>query len=65
MYGNYVQRKQGKPRGHDRAQHLKIAFDVFEFGISKRRLLEGDTEESDDWTVGHPILFPNILARRR
>ena len=44
------------------ARHVRIAFDVFEFGIYKRRLLEGDTEESDDWTTGHPILFPNTLA---
>jgi 5,5'-dehydrodivanillate O-demethylase len=43
-------------------KHLKIAFDEFEFGISKRRLLEGDTEDSDDWTVGHPVIFPAILA---
>ena len=43
-------------------RHLKIEFDVFEFGIFKRRLLEGDVESSDDWTVGHPILFPNTLA---
>ena len=35
---------------------------MFEFGISKQRLLEGDPEDSDDWQVGHPILFPNILA---
>jgi 5,5'-dehydrodivanillate O-demethylase oxygenase subunit len=44
------------------ARHLKIDFDLFEFGIFKRRLLEGDDESSDDWTVGHPILFPNTLA---
>jgi 5,5'-dehydrodivanillate O-demethylase len=44
-------------------RHLKIDFDVFEYGIYKRRLVEGDSEDSDDWTVGHPILFPNILAQ--
>ena len=42
--------------------HLKIAFDEFEFGIVKRRLLEGQSEESDDWRVGHPVVFPNILS---
>ncbi len=61
-YGNYVQRKQGKPEAMTVRRHLRIAFDVYKYGISKRRLLEGDTEESDDWTVGHPILIPNILA---
>ncbi len=24
--------------------------------------LEGEDEESDDWQIGHPILFPNILS---
>jgi 5,5'-dehydrodivanillate O-demethylase oxygenase subunit len=43
-------------------KHLKIGFAEFEYGMYKRRLLAGSTEESDDWKVGHPILFPNILA---
>jgi 5,5'-dehydrodivanillate O-demethylase len=43
-------------------KHLKIAFEEFEYGIYKRRLLEGSNEDSDDWKVGHPVLFPNILA---
>ena len=42
--------------------HLKIAFEEFEYGIYKRRLLEGQTEDADDWTVGHPIVFPYTLA---
>ena len=46
-----------------RPSHLKIDFDVFEYGIYKRRLVEGEPEDSADWTVGHPILFPNILAQ--
>ena len=43
-------------------KHLKIAFAEFEYGVYKRRLLEGAPEDSDDWSVGHPVLFPNILA---
>jgi 5,5'-dehydrodivanillate O-demethylase len=43
-------------------KHLKIAFEEFEYGIYKRRLLLGASEDSDDWRVGHPVLFPNILA---
>jgi 5,5'-dehydrodivanillate O-demethylase len=42
--------------------HAKIAFDEFEYGIVKRRLMEGQPEDSDDWRVGHPVVFPNILA---
>jgi len=44
------------------ARHQKIDFKEFEFGITKHRLLEGHSEESDDWRVGHPIVFPNMLA---
>ena len=44
------------------AHHLKIDFKEFEFGITKHRLLEGHSEGDDDWKVGHPIVFPNMLA---
>jgi 5,5'-dehydrodivanillate O-demethylase oxygenase subunit len=62
-YGNYLMKKLGRPPQLSMARHLKIAFDVFEYGIYKRRLVEGSSEDSTDWTVGHPILFPNILAQ--
>ena len=42
-------------------KHVKIGFDVFEFGIVKRRVLEGGSEEDDDWKVGHPLVFPFTL----
>jgi 5,5'-dehydrodivanillate O-demethylase oxygenase subunit len=61
--GNYVMKKLGKPRFMSPARHVKIDFDVFEYGIFKRRLLEGELEDCDDWTTGHPVLFPNILAQ--
>ncbi|HEY3116040.1 MAG TPA: Rieske 2Fe-2S domain-containing protein [Chloroflexota bacterium] len=60
-YGNYVMRKQGKPEPMNPARHLKIDFDMFEYGVYKRRLMEGAAEDCDDWTRGHPILFPNTL----
>ena len=43
-------------------RHRKIDFAEFELGMYKRRLLEGASEDSDDWKIGHPVLFPNILA---
>ncbi|MGH7772030.1 MAG: Rieske 2Fe-2S domain-containing protein [Candidatus Binatia bacterium] len=61
-FHNYVlerlgrEKEQGKP-----LHHTKIGFDVFEYGIIKRRVLEGETEENEDWQVGHPIIFPSIL----
>ena len=42
-------------------RHLKIGFDTFEHGIIKRRLLEGFSEDDEDWAVGHPMVFPNML----
>ena len=62
-FGNYVMKKLGRPPMLNVARHLKIDFEVFEYGIYKRRLLEGEPEDNPDWTVGHPIIFPNILAQ--
>ncbi|MPZ14379.1 MAG: Rieske 2Fe-2S domain-containing protein [Chloroflexi bacterium] len=62
-YGNYINRRLGKPPAMQTPRHLKIDFDVFEYGVYKRRLVEGEPEDGDDWTVGHPILFPNTLAQ--
>jgi 5,5'-dehydrodivanillate O-demethylase oxygenase subunit len=61
-FGNYERARLGKPPMMDPAQHLKIAFDLYRFGIMKRRLLEGASEDCDDWTTGHPLIFPNLLA---
>jgi 5,5'-dehydrodivanillate O-demethylase len=64
-FGNYVRAiKGGEPLSEglqNVRKHLKIGFDAFEYGIIKRRVLEGFTEEDDDWKEGHPILFPHIL----
>jgi 5,5'-dehydrodivanillate O-demethylase len=46
---------------HYRRRHVKIGFDVFEYGIIKRRVLEGGSEADDDWRVGHPLVFPHML----
>jgi 5,5'-dehydrodivanillate O-demethylase len=59
---NYVMQRQGKPPIAKESRHAKIAFDVFEWGITKRRLMEGQSEDADEWRIGHPVLFPNLLA---
>ena len=62
-YMNYVMKRAGKPAVATERKHLKIDFDVWEFGIMKRRLLEGDDPAtSDEWLVGHPLIFPATLA---
>jgi 5,5'-dehydrodivanillate O-demethylase len=59
---NYVQERLGRSefKGNP-ISHKKINFRVFEYGIIKNRLVEGETEDNEDWQVGHPVLFPNIL----
>jgi 5,5'-dehydrodivanillate O-demethylase len=59
----FIKEQQGN--GHKvaiSARHEKIAFREFEHGITKHRLLAGHSEDSDDWKVGHPVVFPNILS---
>ena len=63
-YGNYLMQLRGEPPAFNLSSvHVKIDFDVAENGlIYKRRLLTGESEDSDDWTIGHPIVFPYMLA---
>jgi 5,5'-dehydrodivanillate O-demethylase len=42
-------------------KHVKVGFDPMEWGILKRRVLEGSTEQDDDWAVGHPLVFPYCM----
>ena len=65
VYGNYVMKKLGRPPMINVTPHRRIDFDVWEYGIYKRRLLEGQPEDetNTDWTIGHPVIFPNTLAQ--
>jgi len=71
-FSDYVLERLGRPDLKRRAirngvrddkpwKHEKIGFTVFEHGITKRRVLEGGSEEDEDWKIGHPIVFPNVL----
>jgi 5,5'-dehydrodivanillate O-demethylase len=57
MYTNYVHEKLGKPKVEVK-RHKQVAFEVFEYGIIKKRLWEGDSEDSDEWRIGHPQIWP-------
>ncbi|WP_067929383.1 Rieske 2Fe-2S domain-containing protein [Alicyclobacillus shizuokensis] len=62
-YHEFLNQEMGNPvRVAFSRHHVKTAFDVFEYGIVKRRLLEGQSEDSDDWRIGHPVIFPFTLA---
>ncbi len=63
LHGNYfefIADQQGTPMpgSFGGNKHEKVAFDAFEHGIIKRRLLQGQSEEDDDWKIGHPLVFP-------
>jgi 5,5'-dehydrodivanillate O-demethylase len=61
-FGNYHFKRLGLPPAMIPAKHLDIAFDVFEYGVYKRRLLEGQALDSADWKIGHPVIFPVLLS---
>ncbi|MBV8534323.1 MAG: aromatic ring-hydroxylating dioxygenase subunit alpha [Alphaproteobacteria bacterium] len=56
-FTDYINKRKGLPAIRVR-KHKEIAFDVFEYGINKRRLWEGDSPDSEEWTIGHPQIFP-------
>ena len=61
-YGSFLKELAGEPPlPVVTKKHVKVAFEVFEHGILKRRILEGQTEEDEDWKVGHPLVFPGML----
>lgn len=43
-------------------KHHRLEFEPFEFGIIKRRILEGQDETASDWLHGHPLIFPNAVT---
>jgi len=65
-FSNYVLERLDRPfkdpaYWRERAyvqRHVKIGFDVWEHGIVKRRVLEGDDENHPNWRIGHSIVFP-------
>jgi len=66
LHGNlheFLREQSGEPTKTAMSRrHKKLAFDEFPHGIMKRRLMEGQSEEDDDWKVGHPLVFPNLAA---
>jgi 5,5'-dehydrodivanillate O-demethylase len=41
--------------------HEEIGFERFAHGIVKRRVLTGGSRADDDWSVGHPLVFPLMV----
>ena len=60
LHGNWSRVLRGV-EGGKAPTHLKLGFDEFEYGFVYRRVLEGQTEASDLWSVGRTCLWPNCL----
>ena len=65
LHGHYFE-FLGQTHGFDapkafQKKHMKTGFEEMEWGILKRRVLEGGTEENDDWKIGHPLVFPYFM----
>ena len=61
LFDYHLQRAGAEPSPVFGVHHTKLGFDHFEHGLIKRRLREGQSEEDDDWKVGHPVVFPNLV----
>ncbi len=70
-FSNYAMERLGKTHNDGtfwretvvHRKHEKIGFDVFEHGIVKRRVYEGDDENHPNWRLGHVICFPQMLRQ--
>ena len=70
-YNQYVLESMGIPKDDPRWMEAnmrtvkpqrKLGYDFYEHGIICRILLDGETEENELWSVGHPHVFPNSLS---
>jgi 5,5'-dehydrodivanillate O-demethylase len=63
-WSNFIAEQRGEPeRKRVIRRHQKVGFDEFEWGIYKRRVMQGGSEEDTSWKEGHPIIFPYYLRQ--
>jgi 5,5'-dehydrodivanillate O-demethylase len=60
LHSNWLRALSGAA-GERSPTHLKVGFEEFEFGFTYRRVLEGQSEQDELWTVGRCCLWPNCL----
>jgi len=61
LHTNWSRVLRGQTDGPAPPTHLRIGFDEFEYGFTYRRILEGQSEDDELWTVGRVCLWPNCL----
>jgi 5,5'-dehydrodivanillate O-demethylase len=59
LHGHWGRTLRGQ--GPTPPAHLQVGFDEFEYGFVYRRILEGQSEQDELWTVGRTCLWPNCL----
>jgi len=63
-FSNYVMEQLGRSDLIRPYQKLtRIGFDVFDYGVIKRRMVEGGDEEDPEWVTGQYALFPYWLRQ--
>lgn len=60
-YTNWARKQLGLSQVQVR-HHARVDYELFEYGIIKKRLWVGDREDSEEWTIGHPQLFPGTAV---
>ena len=58
---NWARAQRGESAIVKERKHARFDFELFEYGILKKRLWEGDSEDSEEWKTGHPLIFPGTL----
>jgi len=61
LHTNWSRVLKGQDDGPKPPTHLRIGFDEFEYGFQYRRILEGQSETDELWTIGRVCLWPNAL----
>jgi 5,5'-dehydrodivanillate O-demethylase len=61
LHTNWSRVLRGEVKGPKPPTHLRIGFDEFEYGFTYRRILEGQSDQDELWTVGRVCLWPNCL----
>jgi 5,5'-dehydrodivanillate O-demethylase oxygenase subunit len=61
LHTNWSRVLRGEVDGPRPPTHLRIGFDEFDYGFTYRRILEGQPETDELWTVGRVCLWPNAL----
>ena len=62
-WSNFISEVRGDGEPRTSRKHQEIGFDVFEYGLYKRRVFQGGSREDTSWTEGHPIVFPYFLRQ--